>query len=577
MLPRYQWQLLTTAFLAGVLVLGCSQQPQSTPKAGPEKTEQAEKAAAITPAPTAGAPVQTSPETAAKTAATPTAAAAPKTAASPAAQRTEPKGKMTYAWHIAIAPVYFDPQENGAVITPYGFQYALHDALVKHMPGQVFAPSLAESYEIAPDFKSATFKLREGIRFHNGDPITPEDVKFTFESYRGANAKILKDKTERIEAPDARTVRFVFKEPFLDFQVLYGSPASGAGWIVPKNYYQQVGPDGFKQNPIGAGPYKLVRQVPGSEFELEAFTEYWRKAPNVKTLLLREVPEASTRLAMLQSGEADFINLVPGQLLDTVRQNPPLRLAPVRAGTFFLEFPGFEKPDNPFNKKQVREAVSLAIDRQAISDAEEGGLSHLTTNWIPEDWPGAIQGTKPEYNPAKAKQLMIEAGFPDGFDVESITPVPPYTSPAERIATNLREIGIRTKVATMDRAAFLAKLAEGPEAFKGLILNGSGAPGDAAGRIRAFAICKGASSRTCVPEIDEKFAQYEKSTDPRERERLLTEIQQYIMDNHIFVAAWRQAFISAIGPRIANSPEEIWGSVPQYVYVGPYEDVQLKE
>ena len=575
MLRGSKWQLLATLLLAGIL-LGCSQQQQPPPKAG--ETD----AGAAKTAPDIKLKV---PETiskaspAAETAASPTAAG--QAAASPTtAARVEPKGKVTYAWHVAIAPVYFDPQENGAVITPYGFQYALHDALVKHMPGQVFAPSLAESYEIAPDFKSATFRLRQGIKFHNGDPITPDDVKFTFENYRGANAKILKDNTERIETPDPRTVRFVFKQPFLDFQVLYGSPASGAGWIVPKNYYQQVGPDGFKKNPIGAGPYKLVRQVPGSEFELEAFAEYWRKAPNVKTLMLREVPEASTRLAMLQTGEADFMNLVPGPLLETVKQDPQFRLAPTLAGNFWLEFPGYEKPDNPFNKKPVREAVSLTIDREGLAQTEEGGLSLLTTNWIPEDWPGAIKGTKPEYNLARAKELMAEAGVPNGFDVEQFFPLPPYASQGERIVTNLREIGIRTKITNMDRAAFLAKLAEGPDAFgRGIILNASGAPGDAAGRIRALAICppKGASSRTCDPRIEESFAKYEASTNPQERQQLLEEIQRYMMDNYIFVNVWRQAFISAIGPRIANNPEEIWGAVPQYVYVGPYEDIRLKE
>ena len=143
-----------------------------------------------------------------------------------------------YVWNVAIVPAWFDPQENAQLITPYGFQYALHDSLVKHLPNQPFATSLAESYEIAPDFKSATFTLREGIKFHNGQPVTPEDVKFTFENYRGANVRLLHDKTASIETPDARTVRFTFREPFLDFLLLYGSPTSGSGWIVPKAYYE---------------------------------------------------------------------------------------------------------------------------------------------------------------------------------------------------------------------------------------------------------------------------------------------------------------------------------------------------
>src|SRR5215207_152312 len=219
-----------------------------------------------------------------------TAAAKPESTAAPAATKPEPKGRLVYAWHTTISPAWLDPQENPPQVTPYNFAYCLHDALVKHMPGRTFAPSLAESYDVASDYKSVTFKLRPNIKFHDGSPVTPEDVKFTFEKYRGANATILKEKTEKIETPDDRTIKFVFKEPFLDFLTIYGSPASGAGWIVPKAYYEQVGPNGFKQKPIGAGPFKFVKQPAGTEVEFEAFGEYWRKSPSVKTLLMKGVP-----------------------------------------------------------------------------------------------------------------------------------------------------------------------------------------------------------------------------------------------------------------------------------------------
>jgi peptide/nickel transport system substrate-binding protein len=164
---------------------------------------------------------------------------APQTAATaaPAAARPEPKGKFSEAWNTTISPSWLDPQENPPQVTPYHFSYLVHDALVKHMPGKEFAPSLAESYEIAPDFKSAVFKLRPGVKFQDGSPVTPEDVKFTYEQYRGASATVLKAKLDHIETPDDRTVKFLFKEPFVDFLMVYGSPASGAGWIVPKAYY----------------------------------------------------------------------------------------------------------------------------------------------------------------------------------------------------------------------------------------------------------------------------------------------------------------------------------------------------
>ena len=129
----------------------------------------------------------------------------------------------------------------------------------------------------------------------------------------------------------------------------------------------------------------------------------------------------------------------------------------------------------------------------------------------------------------------------------------------------------------MERGAFFQRLAEGPGAFQGIILNVSAAPGDAASRIRNFAICQGSNSRTCDPQIDERFAKYEASANPSEREQLLNEVQRYMIDNYIFVSIYRAAFINAQGPRIANQWDEILGAIPQYVYVGPYEDVRLKD
>ena len=578
MLRRSLWQLLAATLLIGALV-ACSQQPPPTTKpaetpAGAAKSTPETKAGAATAPSTPASPA--APQAAASPAA---ASPAAKAAAPAAATRVEPKGKATYAWHTALSPVWLDPQEYPAgTFTPFVFGYFLHDAMVKAMPGNAYAPSLAESYEIAPDFKSATFKLREGVKFQNGDPVTTEDVKFSFEKYRGGNARALKDKVDRLETPDDRTIRFIFKEPFLDFLLMYGGPVTAAGWIVPKKYYEEVGADGFKQRPIGAGPYKLVRQVEGSEFEFEAFPDYWRKSPSIKTFVVKGIAEGTTRVATFQTGEADFVSLVPGQLWNVIKEYPKFTPAPTQSSSIWIEFAGFDKPGSQFADKRVRQAVSLALDRQAISEAEEGGLSGRQGNWIPENWPNAIKWPPPEYDPAKAKQLMAEAGYPNGFDVEALTPFPPNFSLAERVVTALREIGIRTRVNQMERAAYTARLGEGPEQFKGhILIHFSASPGDAMSWIRAWATCRGSSSRMCIPEIDDRVQAYDRSTDLKERERLVTEIQQYMLDNWIFVELYRQALLNAQGPRIANQWDEIFGAVPGHPLFAPIEDVRLKE
>src|SRR5262244_4134618 len=277
------------------------------------------------------------------------------------------KSKLVLAWHAGFASRWLDPQEHDGTATPDNFFTAIHDALIKNQGTELYNHlALAEHFQVANDAKSATFTLRKGLKFHNGDPVTPQDVKFSYENYRGAKADVFKKKTERIEIVDDRTVRFVFKEPFLDFAILFGTANVAApGWVVPEKYYKQVGPDAFKQKPIGAGPFKLVRSEPGVRLEMEAFDGYYRPV-NAKQLVMVSVPEAATRVAMLERGEADIIYFVPGELINKVGKLPGVTLAPVLSGSFFIEFPGFQDPKNPFHDKRVREAVSLAIDRRGI-------------------------------------------------------------------------------------------------------------------------------------------------------------------------------------------------------------------
>src|SRR5215831_12748557 len=234
-------------------------------------------------------------------------------------------GAMTLAWHTAMAPRWLDPQDHDGTATPDNFLTALHDALIKNSGTELYDhPSLAEHHEFDPGGKSATFRLREGIQFHNGEPVTPEDVKFSYENYRGALASTFKVKTEAVDIVDTRTIRFRFKEPFLDFLLLLGSSnVTGAGWVVPAKYYQQVGPDGFKRAPIGAGPYKLISLEAGVKLQFEAFEHYYRPV-HIKSLTMVAVPEEVTRLAMLERGEVDIVYGLPGEFVDRVRNNPNL-------------------------------------------------------------------------------------------------------------------------------------------------------------------------------------------------------------------------------------------------------------
>ncbi len=209
------------------------------------------------------------------------------------ARAAGPQGQLSWGVHTTLAPTWFDPAETPGIITPFMVLYALHDAVVKPLPGNPMAPSLAESWSASEDALTYEFVLRKGVKFHNGEPVTAEDVKFSFERYRGTSAKLIKDGVAAIETPDAEHIRFRLKEPWPDFLTYYAT-ASGAGWIVPKKYVEKVGEDGFKKAPIGAGPYKFASFTPGVELVMEANEQYWRKIPSVKRIVFKVIPEATT-------------------------------------------------------------------------------------------------------------------------------------------------------------------------------------------------------------------------------------------------------------------------------------------
>ena len=193
------------------------------------------------------------------------------------ARAAPPQGQLTYAVHVSLAPTWLDPAETSGIITPFMLLYALHDAMAKGMPGQTQAPCLAESWSVSEDGLTYDFVMREGALFHNGEPVTADDVKFSFERYHGASYRLMKERVAAVQTPDPRHVSFKLKRPWPDFLTFYAG-ASGAGWIVPRKYVEKVGDDGFRKAPVGAGPYRFVSFDAGVELVLEAFDQVLAQA-----------------------------------------------------------------------------------------------------------------------------------------------------------------------------------------------------------------------------------------------------------------------------------------------------------
>jgi peptide/nickel transport system substrate-binding protein len=487
------------------------------------------------------------------------------------AAQAKPEGEMRWALYVTLSPVWFDPGEVTGQLTPFWVLYALHDALVKPMPGNLMSPSLAESWTVSADQRTYEFKLREGLKFHNGDPFTAEDVKFSF--HRAKGSKTLHEKVREVTVVSPARVRFTLHEPWPDFMSFYGTIVSGAGWIVPKKYVEQVGSDGFKKHPIGLGPYKFVSHTPGIELVMEANESYWRKVPSVKRLVFKSVPESTTRLAMLKRGEVDVAYLLEAPQAQEVKRDPNLRLAfSGGIATFFLDFLEQWDPKSPWADRRVRLAANYAIDRQALSDAETLGASKPAGNHVPRTFEFALPLEPYPYDPARAKQLLAEAGYPSGFDAGELHQLPPYFSLGEAIVNYFQAVGIRVRMRPMERASYFALISS--KKAKGVCVCTSSLYGNAASRISEVIPSNGAYAYGGYPDIDALYKQQAGETDKKKREALLHQIQRLVYDRVRYGPIYEYIWPSGVGPRVAEPALML---INPYPWSAPLEEVRLKK
>jgi len=483
-----------------------------------------------------------------------------------------PDGTLAIGVHVTLVSRWLDPGDTEALITPFMVLYLLHDALVKPMPGGIMTPSLAESWTLAKDNVTYEFVLRKNAKFHNGDPITAEDVKFTFERYKGSGAKVLKDAVKEIQTPAPNRVRIILKEPWPDFMSFYGTSATGASWIVPKKHIEKVGEDAYKKAPVGAGPFKFASFNPGVELALEAFPEYWRKAPQVKRITMRSIPDETTRAAAVKTGEVDLAYLFGGTVAEELKRSPGIKVAaPLLYGVYWVDFLDQWDPKSPWHDRRVRLAASHAIDRQAINQAEMLGMGKATGGFVPPEFDFALKIDAPAYDPARAKRLLAEAGHPNGFEAGDLTPLPPYTTLGETVSGMLQAVGIKSRVRTMERATFMTTWRE--KKVRGLLIGATGAAGNAAARLEPFFTKAGIYAYGTLPQIDDLFQQQAKEMDRKKREAVLHQIQKIVADQVLAAPIFQQGFLCAVGPRVMESG---LGMIQGFPYSAPGEDLRLK-
>jgi peptide/nickel transport system substrate-binding protein len=276
-----------------------------------------------------------------------------------------------------------------------------------------------------------------------------------------------------------------------------------------------------------------------------------------------------------------------GKLLPRLMGDRNLRWDPNPTAPWWLAFPGYSESDSPFHDKRVRQAVSLALNRKFLSLQETQGLGIPSGNWIGPEYIGALKGdgtdlSVPEYSPEQAKQLLAQAGFPNGLAFDWYVPWVPYFDMGERILTDLGAVGIQGKLQVLEGPAYRAKLGQGRQGYPGnrTILQIIGSrPGGAKDTVGVYAVCTGSASFVCEPKIEALWAKHQGSTDLQERDQLIKAIQRILIEEYYFVPIYINSFVHAVGPRVLPAGDEFhrYWDTPQAGYPVPWEVWAVKE
>ena len=412
---------------------------------------------------------------------------------------------------------------------------------------------------------SYSFVLRDGVTFHNGEKVTAEDVKFSFERYRGAAKGPLHDRVASVETPDPRHITFKLKNPWPDFLTFYAA-TTGAGWVVPKKYVEKVGDDGFKKAPIGAGPYKFVSFNARRGIGAGGPRGLLAEAGQREAAGAEGDPRGGDAACRLEAWRGRHRLLDPRRAGSrSCRQTPGLTLKPtVIQSPFWLYFPEQWDAKSPWHDVRVRQAARLALDLKTINQALTLGFSHVHGSLIPDNFEFFWKPPEPVYDPEKAKQLLAAAGYPNGFDAGYYNCDSSYANLAEATNNYLGAVGIRAKLRPLERVSFNQQFRD--KKLKNIIQAGSGSFGNAATRFETFVVKGGAYVYGNYPDIDAMFEQQAVELDHGKRAEILTKMQQILYERVIGTHLWQLAFINGVGSRVGESN---FGRIAGFPYTAP--------
>ncbi len=464
-----------------------------------------------------------------------------------------PKGTLVRA--LSTFPNSLDlPQaaERNASTTAW----QMYDSLVWINDKGLIEPALAESWEVSEDGTEYTFQLRQDVTFHNGEPFNAGAVVFSWERASTGDFEYSHHWQEAslVEEIDDYTVKITTPEP----NALFLSTVADNWAMIPPGYFQEVGQDGFNEHPMGTGPFIFVEWVKGDHITMKANPNYWREGvPKIETVIFRPIPESATRVAAIQTGEVDIVHRLSSEEAQSLLgvENVKVIKYP-QARIYYIAFNNLTTGlDQPTMDPKVRQAMNYAVDINTIIDALFDGFAKPAIGYVATDELGYDNAEPFGYDPDKTRELLTEAGYPDGFSMDMACPAGAYThfeEVCEAVAGYLGEVGIEVNLEIMESGHYwdLEANKELPPLFGD---SWSAVGGEA---YRRLAGALGGVDSSYSAWYDEEIArlldEIKVTIDQEARAELYKELQVYMRENPPFIYLYEPVTFEAVNTRVQN-------------------------
>jgi len=414
----------------------------------------------------------------------------------------------------------------------YGWQ--IYDTLYAFDAEGKVQPWVATSYEESEDGLRYTFNLRDDVRFHNGAQLTSEDVKYSVERILNPEVKSTRrpyfaNLIDKVEVDGDHKVVFHLKHADGAFL----NKIAGYLLLVPKEYTESLANhEDFARAPVGSGPYRFVGQRVGQSVELERFDDYWGDKPGIEKLVFRVIPEPASRVNAILTGEVDLIDYVPGADVARLKENDGLKVNSVPVGSPLAVRLYSNVPDSPLAKREVRLALNHALDTEAVIEGVLHGIGKPMASYISSAYP---YGVDPELKPygydvQKARKLLADAGYPNGFKTELLCPSDWPKELCEAISAYWSQAGVQAAVKVIDYAAW-SRLNNTHKSGPMTIMQFSNAIYDPIHPISGAATKGGTWSDYYNPEVEKLVEEGSTETDVAKRDEIFQKIGRVLHED----------------------------------------------